>query len=372
MPSWIHDLTAATVLPPGYGWIAEVFVVVFLALLAAYILKRFFDRMEARFQATPNRWDDTLLEAGRRPAVFIIWAIGLFWALDIVRRHSDSALFDAIDPVRRVVVIVLITWFLTRLIQGAERLMSDPVKTEKPMDVTTARAVGKLLRASAIITAVLVALQTLGFSVSGVLAFGGIGGIAVGFAAKDLLANFFGAMVIYLDRPFSVGDWIRSPDKNIEGTVEDIGWRLTRIRTFDQRPLYVPNATFVNIAVENPSRMHNRRIHETIGIRYADADKMAAIVQGVTQMLQDHPDIETDQRVLLVNFDTYGPSSLDFFIYTFTKTTHWATFHAIKQEVLLKIYEIIRAHGADIAFPTTSLHIESTPPRPGLGEPGIA
>ena len=116
-------------------------------------------------------------------------------------------------------------------------------------------AMAKLLRLSVIITAGLVVLQTLGFSISGVLAFGGVGGIAVGFAARDLLANFFGGLMIYLDRPFSVGDWVRSPDRNIEGTVERIGWRLTVIRTFDKRPLYVPNSVFANIAVENPSRM---------------------------------------------------------------------------------------------------------------------
>src|SRR5690606_30903944 len=110
----------------------------------------------------------------------------------------------------------------------------------------TAKAISKLLKAAAIITAMLVLLQSLGFSVSGVLAFGGIGGIAIGFAARDLLANFFGALMLYFDRPFAVGDWVRSPDREIEGTVEDIGWRLTRIRTFDQRPLYVPNSIFAN------------------------------------------------------------------------------------------------------------------------------
>ena len=114
-------------------------------------------------------------------------------------------------------------------------------------------------------------LQSLGVSVSGLLAFGGIGGIAVGFAARDLLANFLGGLSIYLDRPFTVGDWIRSPDREIEGTVEEIGWRMTRIRTFDQRPLYVPNSIFASVALENPSRMNNRRIYETLGIRYEDA-----------------------------------------------------------------------------------------------------
>ena len=108
------------------------------------------------------------------------------------------------------------------------------------------------------------------------LTFGGVGGLIVGLAAKDLLSNFFGGMMIYFDRPFKVGDWIRSPDRQIEGTVERIGWRMTIIRTFDKRPLYVPNSVFSSIVVENPSRMLNRRINETFGLRYQDADKFGA------------------------------------------------------------------------------------------------
>jgi len=215
---------------------------------------------------------------------------------------------------------------------------------------------GKLLRASIIISAVLIAMQMFGFSISGVLAFGGIGGLAVGFAAKDLLSNFFGGLMIYLDRPFSVGDWIRSPDREIEGTVEDIGWRLTRIRTFDKRPLYIPNGIFATISVENPSRMLNRRIYETIGLRYDDINSMGAIVNDVKAMLQDHPEIDTTQT-LMVNFNSFAASSVDFFIYTKTKTTNWAKYHGIKQDVLLKVAAIIASHNAEIAFPTSTLHI---------------
>jgi MscS family membrane protein len=206
-------------------------------------------------------------------------------------------------------------------------------------------------------------LQTLGVSISGVLAFGGIGGIAIGFAAKDLLANFFGGMMIYLDKPFKVGDWIRSPDRQIEGTVETIGWRQTVIRTFDQRPLYVPNSAFANIAVENPSRMRNRRIYETIGLRYEDAPMMQQIVEDVKGMLEDDPEIDTS-RTLMVNFNAYAPSSLDFFIYTFSKTTDWVEFHGVKQKILLKVLEIITGHGAEIAFPTSTLHLAQNTPGP--------
>ncbi|TCV12406.1 mechanosensitive ion channel-like protein [Vibrio crassostreae] len=179
----------------------------------------------------------------------------------------------------------------------------------------------------------------------------------VGLAAKDLLSNFFGGMMIYFDRPFKVGDWIRSPDRQIEGTVERIGWRMTIIRTFDKRPLYVPNSVFSNIVVENPSRMLNRRINETFGLRYQDASKLAAIVDDVKAMLETHPDIDAKQT-LMVNFDKFGPSTLNFFIYTFTKTVNWVRYHEVKQDVLLQVLAIIHKHNADIAFPTQTLKID--------------
>ena len=163
-------------------------------------------------------------------------------------------------------------------------------------------------------------------------------------------------MMIYLDRPFAVGDWIRSPDREIEGTVEAIGWRLTRIRTFDKRPTYVPNSIFTSITVENPSRMTSRRIYETIGIRYDDVDKMEDIVKDVKQMLLEHSEIDTHQT-MIVNFNKFAPSSLDFFVYTFTKTTQWVKFHEIKQDVMLRIIRIIESHGAQCAFPTSTIHV---------------
>ena len=229
------------------------------------------------------------------------------------------------------------------------------------MDPTTVGALGRLLRLIVTVIIVLIVMQNYGYSISGILAFGGIGGIAVGFAAKDILANFFGGLMIYLDRPFKVGDWIRSPDKQIEGTVEDIGWRQTRIRTFDKRPLYVPNATFANISVENPSRMTNRRIYEYIGVRYDDAAQVASIIASVKQMLKEHPEIDNNQT-LIVNLDRFGASSLEFFVYTFTKTTDWVRFHEIKQDVMMKIMGIIEESGAEFAFPTTTVHLSGNTP----------
>jgi MscS family membrane protein len=345
---------------PETSWMLRVFLIVFMTMLLNYLSNRLFRRLSVRLELTSNVWDDLLLAAARRPIAALIWIFGAAWALEVIDRQTGTLLMDVVGPMRRMAVIVLITWFLIRLIQRAEVALVSPQKVKTPMDQTTVGAIGKLLRLSIIITTALVVLQNFGYSVSGVMAFGGIGGIAVGFAAKDLLANFFGGLMIYLDRPFKVGDWIRSPDKNIEGTVEEIGWRQTRIRTFDKRPLYVPNATFASISVENPSRMTNRRIYETIGVRYDDVGRVKAIVADVHAMLRQHEEIDQEQT-LIVNLNSFGASSVDFFIYTFTRTTNWIRFHEIKQDVLLRIIEIIEARGAEVAFPTQTLHLASLP-----------
>jgi MscS family membrane protein len=341
---------------PG-GWIAQVFLVVLAALVLDLAQRAVLARLARSLKATENLWDDAVVDALRRPLSVLIWVVGIAFAAQIAARVSEAPIFAAVGPVRDVGVIVAITWFLVRVVHRVEHNLVHlgEAKGQAP-DRLSIAAIGRLVRISVLITAALVALQTLGYSVSGVLAFGGVGGIAVGFAARDLLANFFGGLMIYLDRPFTVGDWVRSPDREIEGTVEEIGWRLTRIRTFDKRPLYIPNAAFTSIAVENPSRMSHRRIYETVGIRYDDAAQMQAITADVKAMLEGHPEIDTDQ-LIMVNFTSFGPSSLDFFVYCFTRTTVWAEYHRVKQDVLLKIEGIIAGHGAEIAFPTRTVHL---------------
>ena len=333
-------------------WILQIFSIVFVALLLDFIQKKILRRIKVQLEKTPNLWDDAFIHAIIKPLSVFIWVFGLSIALEIAGLSNAFKVFE-------VGVIVVVGWTIIRLITYVEINIINQQKIKgKTVDKTTADAISQLLRVSVIITSTLVGLQTLGFNISAVLAFGGIGGIAVGFAAKDLLANFFGGLMIYLDRPFSVGDWIRSPDRNIEGTVEKIGWRLTLIRTFDKRPLYIPNSMFANISVENPSRMTHRRIYETIGVRYDDSKLLPVIIADVKDMLLNHPDIDTTQT-MIVNFNKFASSSLDFFVYTFTKTTNWIKFHEVKQDVLFKITEIVEKHGAEMAFPTSTIHIEN-------------
>ena len=214
----------------------------------------------------------------------------------------------------------------------------------------------RILKILVVTITALIIMQEIGLSISGLLAFGGVGGLIVGLAAKDLLSNFFGGMMIFFDRPFRVGEFIKSPDRNIEGVVEKIGWRLTVVRTFSKNVLYIPNTAFSSIIVENATRMSNRRINETIGIRYDDLNKMKDIIQDVNNILENNIDVDQTQKAK-VFFKSFSASSCDFFIYAFTITKDWEEFLRIKQDVLLKVAEIIEKHNAEIAYPTTTVFI---------------
>ncbi|MFM2480108.1 mechanosensitive ion channel family protein [Celerinatantimonas sp. YJH-8] len=350
-----HQLLKSATEALGQGWAAEVILIIAATLVLTLCWRMLGKRIIKLTERSHTHWDNILWEALNGPVSWLILLFGVSMVADSVAERIDSNLSDYLPVVRQVLLEALLALSAWRLTNSGENEFIDSGR-----DVTTVQAVGKLLKASIIVVVLLTVFQSLGISISGLLAFGGVGGLVIGMAAKDLLANFFGALVVYLDKPFRVGDWIRSPDRQIEGTVERIGFRVTQIRTFDQRPLYVPNSVFTQISVENPSRMRNRRIYETIGIRYQDVGQLETVVSRVKSMLEQHPDID-QQQTLMANFTSFGASSLDFFIYTFTKTTNWVEYHRIKQDVLLQIIAIIHDAGADCAFPTQTLHIDSLP-----------
>lgn len=347
----ITPLSEATDTPVVATALISLFV---LGLLGHFIIRRSVQRLGVFADTTSTRWDDVVYYSISPPAEWAMWVCIVYGSLSLF--EEAEALRAGLLQLADTLLILLVGWLLHRVSTGIEKeLLSEHRGPRDSDDRATISAVARLARITVWVLSALMVLQSLGVSVSGLLAFGGIGGIAVGFAAKDMLANFLGGLSIYLDRPFAVGDWIRSPDRSIEGTVEDIGLRVTRIRTFDQRPLYVPNSTFSSVSLENPSRMTNRRIYETIGVRYEDAGRVAKIVSDVQTMLKEHEDIAQD-RTMIVNFNHMGPSSLDFFIYAFTKTTNWVEYHAIKENVLLRILDIVERNGAQIAFPTQTIH----------------
>jgi len=279
---------------------------------------------------------------------FVISSLGHLFSL-------NNDFIALLIPVRLLSTLLFVLWFALRFLQDIENRLTDrALGLGRTTDLTNINAVVQLSRIILVILALLMALQVVGISISAILTVGSVSIAVFGFAAKDMLSNFLGGMIIYWDRPFSVGDWIRSPDRDIEGIVERIGWRVTRVRTLDKRPLYVPNGVLTTIALENPSRMTHRRIKITVGVRYSDAHCIVKIVQAIETMLRENPEIDNMQTIS-VGLSEFAPSSLNILIYAFTKTVKWGNFQPVRQAVFLNILDIINKYGAECAFPTQTL-----------------
>lgn len=286
-------------------------------------------------------------------------------AFMVIAQYDIKFINNAAITTIATAIMALIT--MNQLFKLINRLTHSQIS--RGNDITSARMISRILKLGIFLIMLLMFGEHFGIGLSGLLAFGGIGGIAIGVAGKDMLSNLFSGVMLYFDRPFNIGDWISSPDRQIEGTVVEIGWRITKITTFDNRPLYVPNSVFSSISVENPGRMTNRRINTTIGLRYDDADRIEPVIADIRAMLANNRHIDQTQTTL-VYFDAFGGSALNIMVYCFTKTTAWAEWLAAQQEVYLKIIEIVHAHGADFAYPSETVYMQTIPPdKPTVADP---
>ena len=263
-----------------------------ISLLLAWLCSRALKKAVRHFDSSPSHWDDTLAKAARPVLTVAVILLGVSMMVDFLLEFIQLEDTAMVAQVRRIVLILLIYSLLIRYLRLVRNSFYRNNRRAVKMDRATLEFMIKLIQIALTMAIILTLLQNLGVSISGLLAFGGVGGLAVGLAAKDMLANLFGGLTIYMDRPFVVGDKISLQNKSIEGFVEHIGWRQTRIRGYDRTPVYVPNALFTNLAVINPSRMQNRRINITIGLRYQDFSRINDITSAIDAYLADHPGID--------------------------------------------------------------------------------
>lgn len=356
--TWLAGFPEVMALYKPYDWLIDSIGIVLLAGILSLVAGRMLKFIIRKLDRKQSGWDNTIIKSFVPPLRMAIWIMAAHYVLGIWYAESKFHLFKDLRGWRDIALILTMGWGLLRLIhRGETQYIADRKRRKKKVDAMTVSAITKILNITVFFTIGLTLLQTFGVSISGILAFGGLGGIAVGFAAKDTLENFFGAMMIYFDKPFKVGDWIRSPDQEIEGDVEHIGWRMTTIRTFDKRPLYVPNSVFSRISVENPDRMTHRRIRTHMGLRYRDLEKIPAICEAIRAMIIAHPFIDT-QEVIIVNLDQFSASSCDILLSCFCTKTSAREFPAIKAEILLRAAQIVEQQGAAFAFPTQTQHID--------------
>ncbi len=317
-----------------------------LAAVAFYGLKWLIMRWRAEQQAGIR---PLLANTFRRPVLTIPWLFLVLYSAHFWPGLESSEWNESLILIQKILLVIYPAWFIWEVSLNMEGLLNtaDGRWAGRLSYSVIARSIQLLI----VITTLLSLAQVFGYRLSTLLAFGGIGGIILGLAAKDWLANFFGGLMLMLDRPFTEGDWIRSPDRAIEGHVEKVGWRLTKIRTFDRRPIYVPNSIFTGIVVENATRMRNRRMVENFSLRYEDFEKMPKILSHIDELLQLVSEVDSKEPHYAV-FIRYDNSALLCQVRAHITRTDRVGFLKVQESILLLIAQAVTEAGASFAYPT--------------------
>ena len=336
------------------------FVLALLVFFAFIFLRKIFVLIIIRSlrkltRKTKTEVDDILLGIISKPAVFVFVILGVYLALRILGIEVEL-----INRVLKSLIIFVVAWTAYNAVIAFEsRIFAFAGRFGKELEREIGGFLIKISKAFVLVVGGVAILQEWGINVSALLASLGLGGLAFALAAKDTAANLFGGLTVLADKSMKVGDWIKIGD--VEGIVEDIGLRTTKIRSFEKSLITVPNQVLANQSLENFSRRGVRRIKMTIGVTYSTTgDQMRRILEEIRTMLRNHPRIAKDQ-LLMVYFTDFGDSSLDIFIYCFTDTANWEEYLSIREDVNLRIMEIVERNGASFAFPSRSIYVESLP-----------
>jgi len=344
----------------GFSWTATI-EAVFILLLAgtlSFFLRDILYRMGAMTSKHP--WIKAFGEALLPHYQWVIWTYTAFAVCQAyLRRGEWETALSAINTGKRLFFISAITFILLSWKKRIEKALILRVQEKGSYhpDLALIPVVGKLISGVIFLIFGLMVLDVFQVPLQAILAFGGLGSLAVSWAAKDVIANFFGGFTIFINRHFHVGDWIRSTNKEFEGVVEEIGWYMTQIRSLDRRPTFIPNAQITDAIVENPGRMYNRRIKTIIRLRHEDIGKVDEVVARVRKMVKSHPEIDHN-LFRFIHLVLVSEWSLDIEISMFTKTTEWEKFLLVQEEILIKIVNIINECGARLAHPLSTVHLE--------------
>ncbi|WP_070120078.1 mechanosensitive ion channel family protein [Bacillus marinisedimentorum] len=306
---------------------------------------------------TPTDFFSYVLLSFEKPLRWLFLIIGIYVSIDYFPYlEQHNALFLKLI---RSSIIALIAWGLYNLSSGSSLLfMKINERFNFEIDKILIPFLSKAIRFVIIAISISIIAQEFEYDVNGFVAGLGLGGLAFALAARDALANLFGGIVIITEKPFSIGDWIKTP--TVEGTVEDINFRSTLVRTFAQALVTVPNATLANEAITNWSKMGKRQITFKLGVTYdTPKSKLEGTIRKIEEMLKNHEDIH--QETIFVTFDEYNSSSLDIFLYFFTNTTVWGDFLKVKENVNFRILEILEEEGVSVAFPSRTLYFDAQP-----------
>ncbi len=354
-----------------YGWLSEIIALVIVVFIFNYLAKWIISRLHRYYEKEKKFWKDSFIQAIYVPLSYFIWFFAAIQVFDLI----ISRLFTPLGTESRhcfvaIGAVFAFGWFLLRWKNNVIQQLNTQSKNHQiAIDRGKIGAIDKMSTAAIIFVVILMLLESTDRSMNTIIAFGGVGGLALAFASQEVIANFFGGFMIYLNQPFTIGDWISIPDHKIEGIVEDIGWYMTRVRSLDKRPIYIPNSIFSRLIVITPSRMSHRVLKETISLRTQDMPKIKKIVNEIEDMLEQHFDIDKAQGII-VRFAGFGIYSLDIEVHACITPTDKVGFMKAKEDLLFKIANIIEKNEAQFANPTQNIEFsnfsqsQTFPPNP--------
>jgi len=339
------------------------YILSFLILLGCFVLKKFIEVFVLRWvnsliARTSFVYDKLIVKALEKPltAFIIVGGIHLAILTLIANLEFSSEAVNFLKMTYSIALGVLVIWCFYRLVDVFTVFLEDLAHKKKSAAKQFIPLIKKSLRAFVLIIGLLTILSTLNVNISSLLTGLGIGGIAISLAAKDTLSNFFGSVALLADRPFNVGDWIIVGDK-VDGDVESIGFRSTKVRTWPKTLMTIPNSVLANEIVDNWSRMPKRRVKQLLGVTYdTGPDKMEVVLEGMRKILRE--DEGVDQEFFLIQFTDFGESSLDILVYYFTKSTKWKEYLDVRERINMKFMRCVEECGSALAFPTTTVHLE--------------
>lgn len=352
LPDWVHK-----------KWMEFAiwqYVALFVWLLLGLVIRKFSEILLSRYLhswalKTRSTWDDQIIKHAEKPAGLVI--LFSFYYISFSNLRFSVTINFYLDLALQFALSASVIWLIYKLINVlADYLSEITSKTESKLDDQLVPLIRKTLKVFVVILGLLALLQNAGINVASVLAGLGLGGLAVALAARDTLANFFGSITIFMDKPFQIGDWVEIDGRH--GTVEEVGFRSTRIRTFENSVLAIPNATLANAFIHNYGLRQYRRLKMVLNLTYSTkAEQVEAFVEGIKAIIQANP--HTRKDFYEVHFNSFGAHSLDVLVYAFFNVPDWSTELQQRHHLLLEILRLAGDIGVEFAFPTQTLHVDS-------------
>ena len=345
-----------------FGINATDIIISLIIFLLFYLLRRLIarfilNRLSRIVTRTTTKIDDAIIQVLDGPLKFFPVVVGFFIASSYLDLSNENQNF--IDLLNRSLITIFIFWLLHQLIIPFSFVIKNfEAKISKPLVDWTLKG----LRILVLVLGTVAILELWGIRVGPVIAGLGLFGVAVALGAQDLFKNLISGIMILMEKRFTVGDVILVSGE-VEGVVEQIGFRSTLVRRFDSTPVMVPNYKFAEQSVTNYTRRHHRRIRWLVGLEYRTTiDQLRNIRNEINTLIENEDDFAKNENAsFYVRIDSFSESSIDILVQVFTVTNDWGEFLKIKESLAVKIIEIVERNNSGFAFPSQSLYVESFP-----------